>query len=66
MVATQLALDALMLEGNLETAINANQDAATKIDAVKKTLKELVINEMMITKFRTLITKTTEPTTQNG
>lgn len=61
MVVMQLALDALKLEESVETAINTVEDSTIKINRVKTALRELVINEMMITKFQTLITKPNTP-----
>jgi hypothetical protein len=64
MVVMQLALDALKLEESVETAINTAEESSIKINRVKTALREMVINEMMITKFQTLITKPN--TQQNG
>jgi len=61
MVVMQLALDALKLEESVETAINTAEESSIKINRIKTALREMVINEMMITKFQTLITK---PNTQ--
>ncbi len=63
MVITQLALDALKLEESVEIAINATEEPNIKINRVKNALKDLVINEMMITKFQSL---TTKPNTQQN
>ena len=66
MVLTELSLENLMFQENLETAINSSDEAAVKITKIKANLKGLTTNEMMITKFQSLITKPELKSVENG
>jgi len=57
-VLTDLSLENLKLQEKLENSINSNSKLDEKLLSVKESLKLLAINELMITKFQVLISKT--------
>ena len=57
-VLTDLSLENLKLQEKLENSINSNSKLDEKLLSVKDSLKQLAINELMITKFQALISKT--------
>jgi len=68
-ILTDLSLENLKLQENLEKAINSSDGIDTKVHKVKDTLRSLAINELMISKFQTLISKTNntqEKENENG
>jgi hypothetical protein len=62
-VLSDLALDTLKEQEQLERAINFEVEIGTKVSNIKDALRRIAINELMITKFQSLITK---PTPENG
>lgn len=57
-VLTDLSLDNLKLQEQLEKEINSGKDLNDKVLSIKNTLKSLVDNEIMITKFQQLVSQT--------
>ena len=57
-VLTDLSLENLKLQEKLENNINSKSKLDEKLLSVKENLKLLAINELMITKFQVLISKT--------
>ncbi len=62
MVIADLSLDNLMQQSDLEIAINSQDDSVVKIKRIKSALERLVLTELMISKFQSLITNTTTDT----
>ena len=56
-ILTDLSLENLKLQENLEKAINSTDGIDSTVYKVKDALKSLAINHLMITKFQSLITK---------
>jgi hypothetical protein len=54
-IISDLSLENLKLQESLEKAINSSDDVNTKLTKVKMYLAELATNEMMITKFQSLV-----------
>jgi hypothetical protein len=54
-IISDLSLENLKLQESLEKAINNNDDVEIKLIKVKKHLADLAMNEMMITKFQSLV-----------
>lgn len=54
-ILSDLSLDNLKLQENLERAINDNEEVSKKVFKVKDILKSLVINDLMIAKFQSLV-----------
>jgi hypothetical protein len=54
-IISDLSLENLKLQESLEKAINNNDDVEIKLNKVKKNLADLAMNEMMITKFQSLV-----------
>lgn len=68
-ILTDLSLENLKLQEHLEKAINSSDGIDTKVYKVKDALKSLAINELMISKFQTLMSKsnnTQENENENG
>jgi len=56
-IISDMSLENLKLQDSLEKAINnVDDDVNTKLYKVKQCLSDLVINEMMLTKFQSLVT----------
>lgn len=51
-IVTELSVQHLKLQEKLEQDINSNEDINNKVDLVKKTLRELAITELMISKLQ--------------
>lgn len=56
-ILTDLSLENLKLQENLEKAINSTDGIDSRVNKIKDALKSLAINDLMITKFQSLITK---------
>jgi predicted metal-dependent enzyme (double-stranded beta helix superfamily) len=54
-IISDLSLENLKLQESLEKAINSSDDVNTKLTKVKMYLAELATNEMMLTKFQSLV-----------
>jgi predicted metal-dependent enzyme (double-stranded beta helix superfamily) len=54
-IISDLSLENLKLQESLEKAINSCDDVNTKLTKVKMYLAELATNEMMLTKFQSLV-----------
>ena len=54
-IISDLSLENLKLQESLEKAINSSDDVNIKLTKVKMYLAELATNEMMITKFQSLV-----------
>ena len=52
---SELSIDNLKIEDDLEKAINSADSSNSKVFKVKQCLRDLVINELMINKFKDLI-----------
>lgn len=68
-IISDLSLENLKLQESLEKAINSSDDVNTKLTKVKMYLAELATNEMMITKFQSLVSPQNNndlKTNQNG
>jgi hypothetical protein len=57
-ILTDISLENLKLQENLEQEINSTKKINEKVLAVKDALRSLAINELMIAKFQELILKT--------
>lgn len=57
-ILSELSLDNLKEQETLEKTINSDLNINDKIKNVKEQLEKLVISEMMITKFQSLISDT--------
>ena len=64
-ILSDLTLENLKLQEMLERSINSNEHIETKVSDVKSVLKSLALNELMITKFQTLVSKPNNNQTQN-
>lgn len=64
-ILSDLSLENLKLQDTIEKSINSNENIDTKIFDVKSTLKNLVLNELMIGKFQSLISTINNNQTQN-
>jgi len=64
-VLSDLALENLKLQDDLEVAINNAETIDDKVKTIKEILGKIVQNESSITKFQALITKP-ETTEENG
>lgn len=60
MVLADLSLDSMKEQDNLEAAINSTLPVETKLTNVKIALQRMVMDELMLTKFQSLVTKPTE------
>ena len=54
-VFTEMSLENLKLQEDLELEINSPKKIDEKITAIKNTLNALVVNELMITKLQELV-----------
>ena len=54
-IISDLSLENLKLQESLEKAINNGDDINIKLITVKKLLSDLSMNEMMLTKFQSLV-----------
>lgn len=57
-ILSDLSLDNLKMQDELETIINGQEPTNSKIFKVKQILKDLVNNELMITKFQNMVSTT--------
>jgi predicted metal-dependent enzyme (double-stranded beta helix superfamily) len=55
LMITDLTRDKLFLEEELTRTINTGSETITKIEAVKKLLNQLVINEITLKKFLSMV-----------
>lgn len=68
-ILSDLSLENLKLQEQLERSINSNDDINSKVNDVKSVLRALTLNEHMITKFQSLVSKpnnNTQNPTENG
>jgi len=67
-VLSDLSTANLSLQENLEYYINQSNPVETKVQLIKTTLREIALNELMISKFQSLISpnNTNQKTTENG
>ena len=67
-VLSDLSTTNLSLQENLEYYINQSNPVETKVQLIKTTLREIALNELMISKFQSLISpnNTNQKTTENG
>jgi len=68
-IISDLSLENLKLQESLEKAINNGDDVDIKLNKIKRYLAELATNEMMLTKFQSLISPQNNNnlnTNQNG
>ena len=68
-IISDLSLENLKLQESLEKAINNTDDVDIKLGRIKRYLSELAINEMMLTKFQSLVSPQNNNnlnTNQNG
>ncbi len=67
-VLSDLSLENLKLQDKLETQINAKESIDVKLIGVKGLLQQLVLNELMMTKFKSFVPQTneTQNPTENG
>jgi len=56
-ILSDLSLENLKLQEKLERSINSNNEIEKKILDTKSILEALVLNELMITKFQSLVSK---------
>ena len=56
-IVSDLTLENLKIQENLEIFVNSSDEINTKIFKIKEALKALAINELMFTKFKILISK---------
>lgn len=56
-ILSDLSLENLKLQEKLERSINSNKEIEKKILDTKSILEALVLNELMITKFQSLVSK---------
>ena len=56
-VLTDLSLENLKLQEKLENAINSENTIEDKVSVIKSTLMGLTINELMITKFQSMVSQ---------
>lgn len=56
-ILSDLSLENLKLHEKLERSINSNKEIEKKILDTKSILEALVLNELMITKFQSLVSK---------
>lgn len=61
-ILTELASDMLKYEEDMEIAINSKEDTNTKVSKIKDNLRNIVLCEIMIEKWRNY----TMPTNLNG
>lgn len=64
-ILSDLSLENLKLQEMLERSINSNEKIKKKLLDVKSTLEALVLNELMISKFQTLVSAPTNNQTEN-
>ena len=57
-ILTDLSLENLKLQEDLEKVINDTDNTNSKLIRVKQALKELTINEIMINKFQNIVSPT--------
>lgn len=57
-VLTELSVENLKLQEKLENQINSKDQIEQKVLAIKDSLRLLAINELMITKFQSLVSNT--------
>lgn len=68
-IVGELALEKLKLEAKLEDTVNSSITISQKVSEVQYLLKELVLNELSLTKFSSMLTQPNnnqENPTQNG
>lgn len=67
-VLSDLSLENLKLQDKLEIQINTKESIDVKLIGVKGLLQQLVLNELMMTKFKLLVPQTneTQNPTENG
>jgi hypothetical protein len=54
-ILSELSVENLKLQEKLEGVINSNRQIEEKVLAIKDTLKSLAINELMISKFQSMV-----------
>jgi hypothetical protein len=54
-VMSDLSLENLKLQDNLEVQINSQEQIETKVLRIKTLLEKIVINDLMISKFKSLV-----------
>jgi hypothetical protein len=54
-ILSELSIENLKLQEKLENQINSNRQIEEKVLAVKDALKSLAINELMISKFQSMV-----------
>lgn len=57
-VLTELSVENLKLQEKLENQINSNKQIDEKVLAIKDALKSLAINDLMISKFQSMVSNT--------
>lgn len=54
-ILSELSIENLKLQEKLENQINSSRQIEEKVLAVKDTLKSLAVNELMISKFQSMV-----------